>query len=661
MAGFLGLTTRFVAKVKSNLIFEPLREWLVGKASINKEASEEFFLGQGDLSKEASLATPGREGQEVTRRWLREAWQRSPRFNLIENYFDHDQNYCREESMSKVSPTASIDYPKTLISAAAPSPAQKYSPASDPTAAAPNFTLQLFPSSNKPEAYEATYLSMHQNRPSQRLRRSSHRKRRQRGRVFRRRQALFRGGPDRNHTPVVRLRTWYKLPPIPPPLATWAKRITSLLNVYLMHADEDIPDPLTHLDQMGVWGGAFLQLRMSLSGDTWKSKAFLLIWSLLHSRKYSARFRALATATLESEEAAEQLAEFGWYLTSSLTSATLSPDVILLLEAAKAWVSGPLWSISWQSLWVSACTAVSTLKHSKYIHAHLPGKSFVCDNRFEALNRQDGSGYGKAKGFQHERARKMSKKSKQRKKTVRRNRRRKAPGGKRRFSVPVNLNSSAPQVQVMGHAADTYSNPLELKLAVFPRLPGESLSDYAVRVQARIQRLTFNCAQTPEASALLDRAIQRDLLDPMQQMIDQAKQANGERSTHLMLKFSRVEAELAEGSRHLSSLTAELTGIVPPSHGIGGSASTVVDDGWDQPLESARQLPVGAVVADKSGGGSSGLDNTCGGGGPGRVHSQEHRQQSEEIREGETAVTGGERMVELLAPRAHFTSTVKQA
>ena len=85
MAGFLGLTTRFFAKVKSNLIFEPLREWLVGKASINKEAQEEKKVGQVDIAKEASLASPGREGQEVTRRWIREAWKMSPRILLIED------------------------------------------------------------------------------------------------------------------------------------------------------------------------------------------------------------------------------------------------------------------------------------------------------------------------------------------------------------------------------------------------------------------------------------------------------------------------------------------------------------------------------------------------------------------------------------------------
>ena len=101
--------------------------------------------------------------------------------------------------------------------------------------------------------------------------------------------------------------------------------MTALLHSYLIYSVEDIPDLLIHLDQMGVWGGAFRQLRLSLSGDAWESKALILLWSLLHSRKHSARVRALAAATLETEEAAEQLAESGWYLTSSLTSATLAP------------------------------------------------------------------------------------------------------------------------------------------------------------------------------------------------------------------------------------------------------------------------------------------------------------------------------------------------
>ena len=85
-----------------------------------------------------------------------------------------------------------------------------------------------------------------------------------------------------------------------------------------------------------MWGGAFLQLRLALSEDIWKSQAFIVIWSLLHSRNNSSRFRAIAAATLDSGEAAEQLAEYGWFLTASLTSPILSLDVHVLLEEAKS-------------------------------------------------------------------------------------------------------------------------------------------------------------------------------------------------------------------------------------------------------------------------------------------------------------------------------------
>jgi hypothetical protein len=255
MAGFLGLTTRFFAKVKSNFIFEPLREWLVGKASINKEVPEEKNLGQGDTSKEASIASPRHEGQEVSRRWLREEWQRSPRLNRIEDYFEHEKIYCREGSTRNDFPAGSIEL-KT--SSAAHSPEQKAiigNLASDTSSAAPQISMQpSLSSSDEAESCEEPYLSMHQKEAfgrSKRPRQKSHRKRVRRGRIFRRRRALLN---DRRRTqlPKHHSATWRQLPPLPPPLAPWAKPIVALLQAHLGYLGE-IPGNLGPV----FWCGAY--------------------------------------------------------------------------------------------------------------------------------------------------------------------------------------------------------------------------------------------------------------------------------------------------------------------------------------------------------------------------------------------------------------------
>ena len=183
------------------------------------------------------------------------------------------------------------------------------------------------------------------------------------------------------------------------------------------------------------------------------------------------------------------------------------------------------------------------------------------------------------------------------------------------------------------------------------------------RVQQFILNLTSKVAQTSKAAEQLDRELQRDILDPMQQMIDKAKQENMERSTHLLANFSKLEALLDNDSRHCASVSSllrmEVPVTVPCTQVIGGNASKVAEAGGrDQPLQSARLLPgVEEVVAGKGGGGSSGRDSTIGGSISSPVQSEERRQQLEEIREVEAAVTGGDSVVQ----RTKFTALLKQA
>jgi hypothetical protein len=178
----------------------------------------------------------------------------SPRLNLIEDYFTKDQvGYRRgttSEDLSGIPVTL-----KTSISAA-PSPR-------------PNSTSDILVV--VPESYDVSFFSIHQKEAgdtsatrkspvevsdcSQRHRKCTHRRVR-RGRIFRRRRAMF---SDRRRAPTLKKckGSIPQLPPLPPPLAPWARPIIELLQAHLNHLGDDIPESIDHLDDLGVWGGPF--------------------------------------------------------------------------------------------------------------------------------------------------------------------------------------------------------------------------------------------------------------------------------------------------------------------------------------------------------------------------------------------------------------------
>ena len=443
---------------------------------------------------------------------------------------------------------------------------------------------------------------------------------------------------------------------IPPPLFPWAESITALIQSHLVYLGEDIPGSVEHLDRLGVWGGAFKQLTLVGAEDKWKTKVYILIWALLQSQN-SERFRAFLAAGLDNADATHTIAEYGWFLTSSLTSqGQLPSDVNLMLEATKAWVTGPLWSDGWQALWLSACTAVSTLTHSSFIYAHRPGRSFAGENRFGALN---GSTNQKTEGGQH--ARNTRGKSKRReKKTRKKRRRRNAPHSKVRHSVSVKLNSPCAVIctdakqraesfgnadsaagrggtvlqepkmaSQQGDAGDpsckgnsggrdcTFmsqkvgSNPrVERRNQLsFPRHPKEAIGEYGDRL---VQYITHLEAQEkdPESAAELDQEIEKWLIQPYRIMIEGEKR-------NLQQRQERLSASCARVSALMDKCEAMITQAV------------------------------------------SGFDTTIGGVskfGPRPVQSAERRHQPEDvISEGEESLTSMQSMV------ANITLWVKQA
>ena len=213
MAGFLGLTTRIFAKVKSNRNFERLREWLVGKANINKEVPELVSVpGVGQY--ETCKASIDREAQALfTRRWIREAWHMSPRIFLIEDYFAGDQVGCRRERNVDDPPGTATSILKASICAAS-GPVQMPANVNLVTEESSEFLLHQKEAGNDIATCESQE-SKDTSAPRRRLRQSIHRKRRK-GRIFRSRRALFRcdRGGKRSRPSVVK---WHQPPPPPRP------------------------------------------------------------------------------------------------------------------------------------------------------------------------------------------------------------------------------------------------------------------------------------------------------------------------------------------------------------------------------------------------------------------------------------------------------------
>jgi hypothetical protein len=164
--------------------------------------------------------------------------------------------------------------------------------------------------------------------------------------------------------------------------------------------------------------------------------------------------------------------------------------------------------------------------------------------------------------------------------------------------------------------------------------------------------------RTSEEAEQLQAAIDRDLLDPMKQMIEATVQENSARLTHLLSTLSKVEEDMAQDSGDFvaaSSLITEVPVTVPTWHMIGGSASEVyVAEGSDLPLQEAEHRQgIAEAVVGNDGGGSSGRDITIGG--YSKVQSAERRHQPEDaMREGEEALAGNS-MLE------RITVVVKQA
>ena len=268
----------------------------------------------------------------------------------------------------------------------------------------------------------------------------------------------------------------------------------------------------------------------------------------------------------------------------------------------------------------------------------------VDGNRFKSLQGQDrGRAQGEISGSKQPRRRK--------KRMTRRKRAHRKTGKRRLVSCKLRSNSavvvSLCNVKFEAEYHVHSSERIDPVICSLPIRPAESISNYAARVQQYIEQIT-SVVQTSDEAEQWELAIDRVLLDPLKEMIDELGRVNVDRSAHLLSTISKVEAGVTQDSLHyatLSSLITQTSVTVSDTQLIGGNAASVAEaaDG-DQTLQSVR-LGVEEEVAGKGGGGSSGRDSTIGGPISSPVQSEERRQQSEETREVEAAVTGGESIV----------------